>query len=126
MIVVDASVVVDAVVGVLPADVWGRLGDELVAPEIMMVEVASAVARLLRHGVLDQRAAALAIEELARLPIEILPVSHLIARVFELSDRLSAYDASYVALAEAERATVVTSDGRLARAHDLPVPVVRI
>jgi predicted nucleic acid-binding protein len=126
VIVVDASVVVDALVGVLPDDVWDRLGDELAAPEIMMLEVCSAVARMVRHGVLDRAAAAIAIDELERLPIEILPVGHLIGRVFGLADRLSPYDASYVALAESEQSKVITSDGRLARAHGLPVPVVQI
>ena len=40
----------------------------------------------------------------------------LLGRVFQLRDNFSAYDASYVALAEHLSATLVTVDGRLARA----------
>jgi predicted nucleic acid-binding protein len=44
------------------------------------------------------------------------PVFSLLDRVWELRDNLSAYDASYVALAEALNCNLVTADRRLSRA----------
>ena len=41
----------------------------------------------------------------------------LVDRAWTMRASLTAYDAMYVALAEALEATVVTCDGRLARAH---------
>ena len=40
----------------------------------------------------------------------------LLSRIWELRDNVSAYDATYVAVAEALEAPLVTADGRLARA----------
>ncbi len=51
-----------------------------------------------------------------RLGLERVGVSGLLGRVWELRENLSAYDATYVALAEALESPLVTADGRLARA----------
>lgn len=125
MIVIDASVVVDALLGFVEPGSWS-FPDDAAAPELMVVEVVNAITRLARRGMVERAAAAAAIQGLEDLPVELHSSRGHVGRVFELTDRLSAYDASYVALAEAERAMIVTRDGRLTRAHDLPVPVVRI
>ena len=44
------------------------------------------------------------------------PVFSLLDRVWELRDNLSAYDASYVALAELLDCNLLTADARLSRA----------
>jgi predicted nucleic acid-binding protein len=126
MIVVDASVVVDTLVGEPGAASWSGWSDEVTAPELILPEVVNAIARMVRRGALERERAGAALSLLEVLPVELQSSRAHVARVFELTDRLSAYDAAYVALAEAEGATIVTRDGRLARAHDLPVPVVAI
>ena len=57
-----------------------------------------------------------AILDVAGLPIERYPHVVFLPRVWELRHNLTPYDASYVALAEALGAVLVTADGRLARA----------
>ena len=50
-------------------------------------------------------------------------VHALLDRVWELRDNLSAYDASYVALAELLGCSLLTADGRLGRAPGVRCPV---
>ena len=69
-----------------------------------------------RRGDLDVGAAERMIDVWQRLGIERVPASGLLGRVWELRENLSAYDAAYVALAEALESPLVTADGRLARA----------
>jgi predicted nucleic acid-binding protein len=69
-----------------------------------------------QSGTVDIRRAALALTDLAALPLRRAPHRPLLARCWELRDNLTVYDASYVALAEALDATLLTGDGWLARA----------
>jgi predicted nucleic acid-binding protein len=57
------------------------------------------------------------------LPVELWPYAPLAERVWELRENITSYDASYVALAELLDTTLVTIDGRLAKA---PGPRCRI
>jgi len=70
-------------------------------------------------GAADLRRAALALADLAALPLQRAPHRALLARCWELRDNLTVYDASYAALAEALEVTLLTGDGRLARAPGL-------
>ena len=72
--------------------------------------------RQVQGGDVDIRRAALALAGLAALPLRRAPHRPLLARCWELRDNLTVYDASYVALAEALDVTLLTGDGRLARA----------
>lgn len=56
---------------------------------------------------------------MAEASIELLPTAPLLRRMWELRDNLSAYDAAYVAAAEAHDCALLTSDGRLAQAPRL-------
>ena len=67
-------------------------------------------------GAIDARRAGLALADLAALPLRRAAHRPLLARCWELRDNLTIYDASYVALAEVIDATLLTGDGRLARA----------
>jgi predicted nucleic acid-binding protein len=122
-VVVDASVIVDLLSGDLATDSRVMLEAELIAPELLFAEVTSAIARLRRLGVIADTEAFEWVTALEDLPIEALPQRPLAARSLELSDRLSVYDACYVALAEREGAILLTADRKLARSHDLPVEV---
>ncbi|CAN5364868.1 MAG: type II toxin-antitoxin system VapC family toxin [Nocardioidaceae bacterium] len=119
MIVVDASVLATALGD---DDVDGdrfraRLrGESLSAPELIDLEVASALRRQSASGLLNDRRAAQALSDLIELPMRRVPHRHLLARSWELRDNLTVYDASYVALAEALDLPLVTADRRLARA----------
>ena len=126
MIVVDASVLATALGDDGPDGDRARArlrGERLSAPELLDLEVASVLRRQVQGGEVDIRRAALALADLAALPLRRAPHRPLLARCWELRDNLTVYDASYVALAEALDVTLLTGDGRLARA---PGPRCRI
>lgn len=115
MIVVDASVIVEVIIGSVSAA--DRLdGERLVAPAIVDGEAGSAVRRKWRHGSLDDERAGLAIDALGAL--EILRFEHraLLPRAWELRHNLSFADGLYVALAEQLGIALVTLDARIAAA----------
>ena len=119
MIVADASVLVVALADDGPDGDQARArlsGEHLAIPELADLEVASVLRRQLRAGAMDVRRARLALDDLAALPARRAPHRPLLARCWELRDNLTPYDAAYVALAEAMNATLLTGDGRLARA----------
>jgi predicted nucleic acid-binding protein len=80
------------------------------------VEVAQTLRRYVREGALDPDSAATALEDLRSLDVERHGHEPLLERVWALRDNLTAYDAVYVALAEALDARLLTCDVRLARA----------
>lgn len=119
MLVVDASVLSVALAddGADGESARIRLrGEVLAAPELVDIEVTSVVRRQHRAGLLDARRAGLALADLGALPIRRAPHLPLVPRCWELRDTLTAYDAAYVALAEALDTTLLTGDRRLARA----------
>lgn len=76
----------------------------------MIVVDASAVLEVLL------RTSAAAVDDLADLPLHRYPHDFLLPRVWALRHNLTAYDAVYVALAEALDAPLLTRDRRLAKA----------
>jgi len=119
VLVVDASVLVVALAddGADGDQARARLhGERLAMPELADLEIASVLRRQVRAGAVDARRAGLALDDLAALPAQRAPHRPLLARCWELRDNLTVYDAAYVALAEAMRATLLTGDQRLARA----------
>ncbi|VXB76997.1 Ribonuclease VapC [Microbacterium sp. 8M] len=118
MIVVDASIVVELLTDLgARTRLHVRLADEsLIAPDLLPVEVASALRGLNLGGHLDDAALDLAVDDLMRLPVDLHPSLPLVPRILALRSNISAYDASYVALAEAFRCPLLTLDQRLAGA----------
>lgn len=119
MLVVDASVLAPVVAdeGADGQRFRIRLANEaVVGPDLLRLEVTSVVRRHLHAGRLtfDQASAALA--DLAEFPVRVFPTAPLLARVWDLRDNLSPYDACYVALAETLDAALLTADVRLANA----------
>jgi predicted nucleic acid-binding protein len=130
VIVVDASVLAVALAddGQNGDDARARLrGEQLTAPGLVDLEVASVWRRQIRDGAMDARRAALALADLAALPLRRAAHQPPLARCWELRDNLTIYDASYVALAEALEVTLLTGDGRLARSTGprCPIEVLR-
>lgn len=127
MIVLDASAAVELLLNTPLGD---RVGDRLSAdstslhaPQLLDVEVLH-VLRSLRLGrAVTERRANEALEDLADLPVHRYGHEDLVGRAWTLRESLTAYDAVYVALAEALGATLVTCDGRLGRAHGHQVEV---
>ena len=119
MIVVDASVVAAALIDedAVGDRLRARLADErLTAPAVIDIEVASTWRGIARAGRLSARRAEVAVADLAAFPLERAPHGPLMPRIWDLRDNLSAYDASYVALAESLDTVLLTGDERLARA----------
>ena len=119
MIVADASALIDLL---LESEVRTRLEQRLLSreeslhtPHVVDLEVAHTLRRLVLTGVLSSERAEVALADMADLQLNRYPHVELVPRVWELRDTLTAYDAAYVALAEALEATLVTRDARLAR-----------
>jgi len=127
MSVLDASVVVDALV------VAGRSGDlgraelrklsELQVPAIFAAEVTSALRGLVHRGNLNPIRAVTALTETLSIRTLSHPFKPFARRAWELGDSLTIYDAWYVALAERLETELVTADRRLADARGLRCPV---
>jgi predicted nucleic acid-binding protein len=94
------------------------------APHLLDIEVAQALRRLSRTGDLSAERTAQALEDLS--PVRRHPHTLLLVRVWELRHHLTAYDAMYVALAEALNAPVLTCNKALASSsgHSATVELV--
>jgi predicted nucleic acid-binding protein len=100
--------------------------ETLHAPHLLDVEVAQALRRYVAAGVVTLSRADEALQDLLDLRVRRYPHVFLLWRVWELRDNLTAYDALYVALAEALDATLVTCDSKIAPApgHRARVEVI--
>ncbi len=123
MLIVDASAVAELLLGRRPAAAVERHivahGYELYAPQLLDIEVLSALRRVVAAGEASTARAGEAVADLLDLPVERFPHDDLVPRVWALRDNFSAYDATYLALAEtlAEHpAPLLTTDSRFARA----------
>jgi predicted nucleic acid-binding protein len=121
LIIVDASVLTDFLPGrpqtvdALARELAGREHEPLHAPDLVEPETLNALWRLALGGsVTDQRASEAA-ADLANTRLVRYPHAPLRERVWELRHNLTAYDASYLALAEAlDDPVLLTGDGGLA------------
>lgn len=125
MIVVDASAVVELIAYRPPADLVARVAAESVlhAPHLLDTEVLSALRLGVLRGLLTDRQADEARQQFAALMIDRYPHRPLNDDAWSMRHAVSTYDATYVALARALGATLVTTDARLAAAPDLQVEV---
>ena len=129
MIVLDASAVVELLAaGPLAPLIRHELAirdDALIVPHLLDVEVAGALRGLGLSGNLGKELAAQALAALAELPAERIPHTHLLERIWELRRNFTAYDATYIALAEWAGAVLITCDAKMARGHRAPVALIR-
>ena len=115
MVVVDASIIVEAMVVGGPAR--QLLGTEaLHVPHLADAEVLQVIRRHVHARRLSPDAATLALKAWRRLGVRRHAMVGSLGRMWTLRDNLTAYDAAYVALAERLGCPLVTTDARLARA----------
>jgi predicted nucleic acid-binding protein len=121
MIVLDASVVVELLTNGILADAireeFAGREESFLVPDLMEVEVISAIRRLVAGQRIDAHRTAEFLDELAALPAERYSHTPLIGRIWELRHNFTAYDATYIALAEATNSVLYTCDEKLRRGH---------
>jgi predicted nucleic acid-binding protein len=131
LVVADASAIAEYLLGTRRSDVVRETMETLErfdvhTPHLCDVEVLSILRKAVSRGELTERRAADAVLDLVDLNLVRHEHLSLLGRVFALRDNFSAYDATYVALAERLDATLLTADAHLvraARAH-LELPVI--
>ena len=122
MIVADAPAALAALLNAGPAR--RALGsDQLHVPHLIDSEVANGLRRMVSGRQIDAAAAWAALDAWRHLGMVRDPVFGMLGRVWQLRDNVSAYDATYVALAEELDCALVTADGRLGRAPGIRCPV---
>ena len=114
---VDASAILELLLG---TEVGLRIEKRLLspheslhAPHLLDVEVAQVVRRFAAASKLSPERGREALADLADLPLTRYAHDLLLPRIWELRHNVTAYDAAYLALAEALSAPLVTCDARL-------------
>ena len=123
MIVLDASAVLDWLLQspagrLIETRIYSR-NETLHAPHLLDLEIAQVLRRLVREGRISDQRADLALQDLLKAAIVRYPHFVLLRVIWGYRHNFSAYDAAYIALAEALGATLITRDKRLvaARGH---------
>jgi len=121
MIVLDASVVVELLINGDLADSirneLARSNDSFIVPHSIDIEVMSALRRLAAGRKIDPHRAGQFLADLAALPAERYAHTPLIGRIWELRHNFTAYDSTYIALAEATNSVLYTCDENLRKGH---------
>ena len=126
-LVVDSSALVALLTDAGPAGDWvasTTSGTVLAAPELALFEAANILRRHQLTGALTSLEATLAHDDLRALPVQLWPYLPLAERVWALRENVTAYDASYIALAELLATSLITLDTRLGRANGPRCPVL--
>jgi predicted nucleic acid-binding protein len=122
MIVADASAALSALLHDGPArELLGR--EQLHVPHLIDVEIASALRRAAAVRTVPAARGSRLLRTWAELGVTRYAAHTLLPRIWQLRDNFTAYDAAYVALAEALNCTFVTADARLSRSSGLRCPV---
>jgi predicted nucleic acid-binding protein len=121
MIVLDASVVVELLRnGPLADSIRNELAgcdESFLVPHLLDVEVITAIRRLVAGQRMDPQHTEQVLAGLVALPAERCAHTPLLGRIWELRQNFTAYDAAYIALAEATSATLYTCDEKLRGGH---------
>jgi predicted nucleic acid-binding protein len=115
VIVVDASAVLEILLNTSAAprvaEYFFAPAETLDVPHLLDLEVAQVLRRYEASGELDSARGVEALEDLADLPLIRYPYDIFLPRIWQLRHNAAAYDAAYLALAEALNASLVTRDG---------------
>lgn len=125
--VIDASVLVSVLGGDGAQDTANRSalsGQDLFAPDFVDLEVVNTWRRLVAAGRLSVERANIAVHDLGNSPLVRVSSEAYIELIWSLRDNVTAYDASYVALATAIDRPLVTLDRRLAQTPNLPCKTI--
>ena len=119
MIVADASVVIDMLLGAgseAGDDLATRFGsgEIICVPHLLDAEVAQVLCRYVLRGSISRAAAAERVTDLVNLPVRRFPHTILVERALELHNHVTIYDGLYLALAEVLDAPLLTGDAALA------------
>lgn len=118
-LVADASAIVALLTDSGPVGQWATemMSDaDLYAPAVMPFECTDIFRRHELAGVISADQAAQAHTDLVDMPVDLWPYETVATRVWDLRANLSSYDAAYVAVAEVTNASLLTLDGRIAKA----------
>jgi predicted nucleic acid-binding protein len=128
VIVLDSSAAIDYLLAYEPNASWVeehlRVDPDLHVPHLFDIEIVGAVRRKVLFGDLSQARGKQAVLDVVDLDVTRYPHTPFLARIWELRRNLTAYDAPYVALAEALGVPLVTTDRSLAGAPGPRVPIV--
>lgn len=126
MIVLDASAATALLLAEGEGDwVEREIADEVIAaPTLLDYEVAAAMRNAAARGRRTPEETQAALVDFGAFEVMRHPAAPLLARIWELRHTVTAYDAAYVALAEALDARLVTTDLRLARSHGHDATIV--
>jgi predicted nucleic acid-binding protein len=120
LIVVDASALVEVLLRTpASAAVESHLfapGQTLHAPHLLDIEVARVIRKYAARGEINDERGRMALGDLGAFFMQRSPHDFLLPRVWSLRNNVTAYDAVYIALAEALDAMLLTRDHRLAAA----------
>jgi predicted nucleic acid-binding protein len=125
MIVLDASAALSALLTAGAAR-SAIAEEQLHAPHLIDSEVANVLRRRVATGALGTEEGRVILSTWQALGIIRYPAVAMLTRIWELRENLSAYDATYVALAEALDCPLVTADKRLSRAAGIRCPVTTV
>lgn len=118
MIIIDASAAVEILMsttaGAKLARIVGRKGQTLHAPHLIDLEVLHVFRCLVLSGEITPSRAVQALDDFADLKVRRYGHLALADRIWELRENATAYDAAYLALAEALGGTLLTCDAALA------------
>ena len=126
MIVVDASVMVTALADDGADGALARqrtVGEQLLAPHLIDIEVVSALRRLVSAGERTEARALQAVNDLQNLRMQRVSHQRMLSRCWQLRSNMTAYDAAYVALAERTGLALVTADAKIANAPGIACTV---
>lgn len=122
MVVIDASAIAAFLFNEpSAARLRKRLANErtLHAPHLLDLEVTQVLRRAVGQGTLKETVAAARLTDLQLLPLTRYSHTPFLKRIWELRTNVTAYDAAYIALAEALAAPLITTDKPLSRAPGL-------
>jgi predicted nucleic acid-binding protein len=128
MIVVDASVILDAMLDERVAEAFNglALSNSFAAPDHIYVEILNALRRLERADVMTPFTLENCISLLRDWPLERFSVHDFVSDIWSVRHTITPYDAAYVALAGLLDAPLLTHDEKLVRAIGGDIRTMRL